>query len=362
MDLLGRGAGRHLHALANIRDPRRVERGRRRRSIGAQHALGRRSRSPEAVDAALVALVDRVTGRLRKARPRVPDGGAAAALRRLQARHALAHAGRADRPHATRCSPPRGPCSPRRPAHRASRDHARGRGAHEPRGLRRRRSSPSTTAPRCSIRRSIELRERFGNDAITQRRPARPRREPPAPPAPRLTMCGPRTTPSARRPSPTRPCGRRSRRRPGCGARRGGGPAARARRRAARRTGRRCSTESAMPRGSSISPGSQCGALDLPREHVLEPAEGRPARARHLLRAPAVLALDRVAAPGAALCRLRRHGGAAPDYRPRGRRDRSGAARAGAARARPRRDEGAAWSSSTTTSRSRTAAGPTTRS
>jgi DNA polymerase-4 len=67
MELLGRGAGRHLYALANVRDPRRVERRRRRRSIGAQHALGRRSRSPEAVDAILVGLVDRVTGRLRKA-------------------------------------------------------------------------------------------------------------------------------------------------------------------------------------------------------------------------------------------------------------------------------------------------------
>jgi DNA polymerase IV len=67
MGLLGRAAGRHLHALANVRDPRRVERRKRRRSIGAQHALGRRSRSPEAVDAALVGLVDRVTGRLRKA-------------------------------------------------------------------------------------------------------------------------------------------------------------------------------------------------------------------------------------------------------------------------------------------------------
>jgi DNA polymerase IV len=66
-ELLGRAAGRQLHALANVRDPRRVERRRRRRSIGAQHALGRRSRTPEAVDAALVALVDRVTGRLRKA-------------------------------------------------------------------------------------------------------------------------------------------------------------------------------------------------------------------------------------------------------------------------------------------------------
>jgi DNA polymerase IV len=67
VELLGRAAGRHLHALALGRDPRRVEVRKRRCSIGAQHALGRRSRTPEAVDATLVALVDRVTGRLRKA-------------------------------------------------------------------------------------------------------------------------------------------------------------------------------------------------------------------------------------------------------------------------------------------------------
>jgi DNA polymerase IV len=66
-ELLGRAAGRHLFALANVRDPRRVEHRKRRRSIGAQHALGRRSRTPEAIDASLVALVDRVTSRLRKA-------------------------------------------------------------------------------------------------------------------------------------------------------------------------------------------------------------------------------------------------------------------------------------------------------
>ena len=59
VEMLGRATGRQLHALANVRDPRRVERRRRRRSIGAQHALGRRSRSPEAVDASLVGLVDR---------------------------------------------------------------------------------------------------------------------------------------------------------------------------------------------------------------------------------------------------------------------------------------------------------------
>jgi DNA polymerase-4 len=65
--LLGRASGRHLHALAHNRDPRSVEVGRRRRSIGAQRALGRSPRSAEAIDAALVALVDRVTRRLRAA-------------------------------------------------------------------------------------------------------------------------------------------------------------------------------------------------------------------------------------------------------------------------------------------------------
>jgi DNA polymerase-4 len=64
--ILGRAAGRHLHALAHNRDPRPVVVGRRRRSIGSQCALGRRSRrTPEAVDAVLVSLVDRVTRRLR---------------------------------------------------------------------------------------------------------------------------------------------------------------------------------------------------------------------------------------------------------------------------------------------------------
>jgi DNA polymerase IV len=65
--MLGPAAGRHLHALAHNRDPRPVEVGRRRRSIGSQHALGRRRRTPDEVDAVLVALVDRVTRRMRAA-------------------------------------------------------------------------------------------------------------------------------------------------------------------------------------------------------------------------------------------------------------------------------------------------------
>jgi DNA polymerase-4 len=66
--LLGRGSGRHLHALAHNRDPRPVVVGRRRRSVGAQRALGRSPKSPEEIDASLVALVDRVTRRMRAAR------------------------------------------------------------------------------------------------------------------------------------------------------------------------------------------------------------------------------------------------------------------------------------------------------
>jgi DNA polymerase-4 len=62
---LGRASGRHLHRIAHNRDPRRVRAGRRRRSIGSQSALGRSSRSPEALDAVVVGLVDRVTRRMR---------------------------------------------------------------------------------------------------------------------------------------------------------------------------------------------------------------------------------------------------------------------------------------------------------
>ncbi|NED94919.1 DNA polymerase IV [Phytoactinopolyspora alkaliphila] len=63
--ILGAGAGHHLHALAHGLDPRTVQVGKRRRSIGAQCALGRRRRSPDELEAILAALVDRVTRRLR---------------------------------------------------------------------------------------------------------------------------------------------------------------------------------------------------------------------------------------------------------------------------------------------------------
>jgi DNA polymerase-4 len=67
VSMLGRASGRHLHALAHNRDPRPVQVGRRRRSIGSQHALGWSPRSSADIDAAVVRLVDRVTRRMRTA-------------------------------------------------------------------------------------------------------------------------------------------------------------------------------------------------------------------------------------------------------------------------------------------------------
>jgi DNA polymerase-4 len=65
--MLGRAQGRHLHALAHNRDPRPVHPRRRRRSIGSQRALGRSPRSPDAIDAVAIGLVERVTRRMRAA-------------------------------------------------------------------------------------------------------------------------------------------------------------------------------------------------------------------------------------------------------------------------------------------------------
>lgn len=65
--IVGRAAGRKLHALAHHRDPRRVSSRRARRSFGSQSALGRRRRSREELDATILALSDRVTRRMRAA-------------------------------------------------------------------------------------------------------------------------------------------------------------------------------------------------------------------------------------------------------------------------------------------------------
>ncbi|MGH2663444.1 MAG: DNA polymerase IV [Actinomycetota bacterium] len=68
VSILGRASGRHLHALAHNYDPRPVQTRRRRRSMGAQRALGRRPKTPASIDATVVALVDRLGKRLRAAR------------------------------------------------------------------------------------------------------------------------------------------------------------------------------------------------------------------------------------------------------------------------------------------------------
>jgi DNA polymerase-4 len=65
--MLGRASGRHLHALAHNLDPRPVQVGRRRGSIGSQSALGWRPKTDQEIDAVLVGIVDRVTRRMRKA-------------------------------------------------------------------------------------------------------------------------------------------------------------------------------------------------------------------------------------------------------------------------------------------------------
>ncbi len=65
--MLGRATGRHLHALAHNRDRRPVQARRRRGSIGAQRAFGRAARPQGEIDATLIALVERVCGRMRSA-------------------------------------------------------------------------------------------------------------------------------------------------------------------------------------------------------------------------------------------------------------------------------------------------------
>ncbi|MBJ7464565.1 MAG: DNA polymerase IV [Mycolicibacterium sp.] len=67
--MVGPGMGRQLFALAHNIDRRRVVTGVRRRSVGAQRALGRagNTMSADEIDAVVVNLVDRITGRMRAA-------------------------------------------------------------------------------------------------------------------------------------------------------------------------------------------------------------------------------------------------------------------------------------------------------
>jgi DNA polymerase-4 len=67
VSILGKASGRHLHALAHNRDPRPVQVGRRRGSIGSQRALGFGYRSHEEIDTVVVALTERIARRMRAA-------------------------------------------------------------------------------------------------------------------------------------------------------------------------------------------------------------------------------------------------------------------------------------------------------
>jgi DNA polymerase-4 len=89
--------GRQLFALSHNIDRRRVVTGQRRRSVGAQRALGRagNAMSADEVDAVVVNLIDRITRRMRKAdrtgrtvvlRLRFDDFG------RVTRSHTMAHA------------------------------------------------------------------------------------------------------------------------------------------------------------------------------------------------------------------------------------------------------------------------------
>jgi DNA polymerase IV len=67
--MVGGAMGRQLYGLSRNIDRRRVTTGVRRRSVGAQRALGRagNTMSPAEVDAVVVNLIDRITRRMRKA-------------------------------------------------------------------------------------------------------------------------------------------------------------------------------------------------------------------------------------------------------------------------------------------------------
>jgi DNA polymerase IV len=65
--LVGGAMGHRLYGLSRNVDARRVQTGVRRRSVGAQRALGRGRHSPTEIDATVVTLIDRITRRMRNA-------------------------------------------------------------------------------------------------------------------------------------------------------------------------------------------------------------------------------------------------------------------------------------------------------
>ncbi len=68
VSLCGKAAGHHLYALAHNLDPRQVEVGRRRRSVGSQRSFPANSVDRDGAEGVLLETVDRVTRRLRTGR------------------------------------------------------------------------------------------------------------------------------------------------------------------------------------------------------------------------------------------------------------------------------------------------------
>ncbi len=66
--MIGKGAANHIHALANNSDPRRVEVGRRNRSIGSQRSMPRGGIDRPKAEEILLAVCDGVSNRLRTSR------------------------------------------------------------------------------------------------------------------------------------------------------------------------------------------------------------------------------------------------------------------------------------------------------
>ncbi|WP_354702069.1 DNA polymerase IV 1 [Paraconexibacter sp. AEG42_29] len=64
VEVLGKAGGRRLHAIAHGRETTRLQTTRRRRSYGAQRALGRRRLTDEELQEALDGLVERVANRM----------------------------------------------------------------------------------------------------------------------------------------------------------------------------------------------------------------------------------------------------------------------------------------------------------
>jgi DNA polymerase IV len=66
MGIVGKAAGRYVHAVAHNRHVRRVRTRRSRRSVGSQRALGRTERTPAELEEAVEELAARIGGRMRK--------------------------------------------------------------------------------------------------------------------------------------------------------------------------------------------------------------------------------------------------------------------------------------------------------